>query len=534
MTAGGGGHGRGKPPPRQNEAAAARRKRDELEELDEEELKARASQASHPFDGCSLEEGEGDESGGPQGAEARGPDPPEGSKQSQQSGGQAKGQQAKGEQPGAGPAGAGGQSSGPGQSGQRNQENGKADEGAHGYQAYTTDPDDRPPLKFQPMNEEDCVGPLDPRPWAYGYKLLFGTVAVIASRGGKGKTAYSMVVAVALTLGQQLLDDRPHHACNVVIYNLEEARKELVRRVRAVLIHYRLPPDCVKGKLSLNSGLDRKLIVATLNQETGARIATPDVDALIAEIKANNIGVIIVDPFVNSHELNENDNKDANFAMTEYARIANETGCLIILVHHVRKGGSGGSDVDDVRGAGAMTDAARGGVYTLVTMTEDEGKKLFGEEQAERHKLFFRVAEVKVNAAPPTLKTTWYELVEVPLGNKSDAYPNGDKVQAVQLWQAPALFDGLNAAEIKSIFDKIDNARSTEGEAPYSADQRSKERWIGKLIMAETNGEIGQLRAKGIVAKWLNSGALKEFDYKDDSGRWKKGVGVGIRPGTVV
>jgi hypothetical protein len=53
---------------------------------------------SRPFDGCSLEEGERDESGEPQNTEVRGPDAPEGSKQSQQSGGQAKGQQAKGQQ----------------------------------------------------------------------------------------------------------------------------------------------------------------------------------------------------------------------------------------------------------------------------------------------------------------------------------------------------------------------------------------------------------------------------------------------------
>jgi hypothetical protein len=48
-------------------------------------------------------------------------------------------------------------------------------------------------------------------------------------------------------------------------------------------------------------------VIATTTR-TGATIARPVVDAMVAEIITRKIDVLIIDPFVSCHELPENDN----------------------------------------------------------------------------------------------------------------------------------------------------------------------------------------------------------------------------------
>jgi len=74
----------------------------------------------------------------------------------------------------------------------------------------------------------------------------------------------------------------------------------------------------------------------------GAQIAQPVVDQVVATIRANDIGLLIVDPFVASHRVTENDNPAIELVAATWARIADVTGCAIELVHHSRKTGGTG------------------------------------------------------------------------------------------------------------------------------------------------------------------------------------------------
>ena len=66
-------------------------------------------------------------------------------------------------------------------------------------------------------------------------------------------------------------------------------------------------------------------------------VARPIVDAVIATIHDNEIGLMIVDPFVASHRVVENDNPAIELVAASWAEIADVTGCAIELVHHARK-----------------------------------------------------------------------------------------------------------------------------------------------------------------------------------------------------
>ena len=58
---------------------------------------------------------------------------------------------------------------------------------------------------------------------------------------------------------------------------------------------------------SSTPGARREIIIGE-QTKTGARVARPIVEAVIAAIKDNEIGLMIVDPFVASHRVIENDN----------------------------------------------------------------------------------------------------------------------------------------------------------------------------------------------------------------------------------
>ena len=107
----------------------------------------------------------------------------------------------------------------------------------------------------------------------------------------------------------------------VWIWNLEDGRDELERRVTAAILHLDLDPAAMPHPIFLNSGRDRPLCMAEAVVERGDDGATvthlvhPDEAPLIAEAKANAVRMIVVDPFVSSHTLNENSNPDMAAAM---------------------------------------------------------------------------------------------------------------------------------------------------------------------------------------------------------------------------
>ncbi|MFN7305029.1 MAG: AAA family ATPase, partial [Acetobacteraceae bacterium] len=228
--------------------------------------------------------------------------------------------------------------------------------------------------------EPDQLAKLPPREWVYGHFLIRRFVSVLGAPGGTGKTAYAIAVGLAVALGRPLVEEPVHSQGAVWIYNLEDPREELLRRVQAALIAHGIRPATMTGRLYLDSGRDQPLILA-VRLPDGSTVATPIADALIAELIRREVRLLIVDPFVKSHRLEENRNEQVDFAATLWSRVADAAGCAILLVHHFRKGGVAG-DADAFRGASALVDAARAAV-ALRSMDDGEAKR-FGIAEEER------------------------------------------------------------------------------------------------------------------------------------------------------
>jgi RecA-family ATPase len=165
----------------------------------------------------------------------------------------------------------------------------------------------------------------------------------------------------------------------VWIFNLEDPMEEMRRRIKAALQHHGIDKSSIEHSLFIDSGRDTPLVIA--NRSDGALIVSPILEPLVAEIIARGISVLIVDPFVQSHEAVENRNEEMNFVMALWGQVAHKANCAVWLVHHFRKGGKTGES-ESARGAVAIQGAARS-MFTVGTMTVEEAGKLGIDENAK-------------------------------------------------------------------------------------------------------------------------------------------------------
>ena len=148
-------------------------------------------------------------------------------------------------------------------------------------------------------------------------------------------------------------------------------------------------------------------------EKNGITIAVPVVEALVATIHANKIDVVMIDPFMSSHQVPENDNNAIDAVAKTWTMIADVTNTAIDLAHHTRKTGGAAVTVEDGRGASALLGAVRP-ARVLNVMTEDEAAKAAVVDGRRR---YFKVEDGKNNLALPPDKLDWYRSESIFLGN---------------------------------------------------------------------------------------------------------------------
>jgi AAA domain-containing protein len=182
---------------------------------------------------------------------------------------------------------------------------------------------------------------IPPRCWLYGRHYVRKNITCTIAVGGVGKTSMAIVEALAMVSMKPLLGVQPSERARVWIWNGEDPRDELDRRIAAAMQEHGVTPDDVEGYLFSDVGREMQLIIAT-QARTGAVAAQPVVDAVIETIIHNRIDVVIIDPFIKSHHVNENDNAAIDAVVTQWSTIADAANCAVELLHHPRK--TGGAD----------------------------------------------------------------------------------------------------------------------------------------------------------------------------------------------
>jgi hypothetical protein len=373
-----------------------------------------------------------------------------------------------------------------------------------GQQADT----DKPVIKatsYQWIDPEKIT----PRDWLYGRIYIREFVTATIAPGATGKTSLLTVEALSMTSGKALLGITPPKLLKVWLINLEDPFAESQRKIQAVALHFGLKPEDFCDRLFVDSGRDQEFVIAETDRN-GLKILRPVSDAIIAEAQARGIDAMIVDPFVSSHRVPENDNNGQDAVVKEWARVAAKAGIAVHLADHTRKMGDGEITVESARGAKAKTDACRE-VRLVAKISKDEAE----EAGVENHYQYFKTQSGKPNLSLPVEKWDWFKLNSVPLGN-------GDDVGVVCKWKYPDLTANVTATDFDRVAAVI---KRKKWRAHPSSDD-----WVGKAVAEAMHLDLEKKRDRKQINKllgmWKAAGSIAEYEDEDDTRQTRKFIRV--------
>jgi RecA-family ATPase len=343
------------------------------------------------------------------------------------------------------------------------------------------------------------------REWVYGYDYIKKYISVTASAGGIGKTSAIIVEALAIATGKPLLGVDVKEQTNVWIINLEDPISEMQMRTIAAMQHYNIKPEDVKGRLFMD-GEDTMQITLAAEGRDGLITNNDMLAAMIRVIKENNIGAVILDPFVSAHLVNENNNGSIQAVVAMLRKLARDTNSSVQLVHHIRKGNGDDATIDSVRGAGSLIGAAR--AARVINRITPEDAMALGVDEHEALGIF-RVDDGKANLAPPSDKAVYRRMQSVEIAN-------GEHIGVATEFKLPDLFDGVTADNARNVQKIVNEAEANQ--TPYKANVQAKQ-YVGHAVAEELNLDMekpgDKAKVKAIVKQWLKTNVLKAAEMYD-------------------
>jgi hypothetical protein len=361
---------------------------------------------------------------------------------------------------------------------------------------------------------------IPPRAWlARGY-MLRGSVTVLAGVGSAGKSSLCVAYAVALALGARFGRFEPAGMPEgasagaprrkALLYNVEDDDDEQRRRLSAALRQFAAGPSNIAGQV-LRCGPASIGTLLERDSFTGAVGFTEAWHALEALLRQEKPDLVVLDPLVELHTAEENDNTALRTVIAHLRGIAQRHACAVLLVHHTRKGAEAG-DMEGIRGAGSIVGAARIAL-TCAPMSRDEAEAL--GVPADLRRRFFRVDNAKANYSPAG-EAAWHELSEYELDN-------GDYVAAAVPWSPR---EGVStgpagvAPEALALLE-AGAARGAE-HGPFSPRLDVQELRSVASLMSRLG--IEKPVAQRTALRWLMSRGFTVQQYQDTQRRTRKGL----------
>jgi AAA domain len=358
-----------------------------------------------------------------------------------------------------------------------------------------------------------------PRRWLLGNQFCRKFLSGLVAPGSTGKSALRLAQCLSLAIGRQLTGQHVFKRGRVLLVSLEDDQEEMRRRILAARLHHKVSLDDVKGWLFYATPKGIKLAEI----KNGSRQIGMLEKSLRKSIERRRPDLLVLDPYVKLHALEENSNDAMDFVCDLLVTLAIEYDIAVDAPHHTKKGQLTPGDPDSGRGASSARDAGRL-IYTLAVMSEEEARG-FGIDPEQRHS-YVRLDKGKVNLAPPSRSAVWFKLIGVPLGNGTEEYPNGDDVQTVEPWAPPKLWDGLASATLNAALTDIE-AGMPNGQR-YSSAPRAATRAAWPVIQKHCQDRTeGQCRE--IIRTWVKNGVLVERNY-DDQIEHKERKGLYVDP----
>jgi hypothetical protein len=374
-----------------------------------------------------------------------------------------------------------------------------------------------------PILHEQCVGDWDPDELPPPrQKLLEDSfckefVSGVISPGGIGKTTLRILQALALTCGRVDAQGRGisgeivYVRSKVLLLCLEDSPKEVERRVRAMCKRYDIPLSDLKGWLYVDT-TDKKL--ATADQRAGLQRGEL-AKGIRGAVKRRNLDLVIIDPLIDAHELDENTARDMNYVCSLLVRMCIELSIAVDLPQHTRKGAVSPGDPDNSRGSTAIQGKSRLN-YTLMQMSVKEAEQ-FGIPEEDR-KLYVRLDSAKVNIAPPSRKARWFKLSGEKLGNGTALYPEGDWIQVIEPWEPPAIAEiGGSDEDLEALLATIERGLLDKNGVPtgqrYTEGKNARSRAAWRVVQKQFPS-ASQEACRQWIEKQVGK-TLERRQYKD-------------------
>jgi hypothetical protein len=370
--------------------------------------------------------------------------------------------------------------------------------------------DKLPPPPIEIEWEDGASAAMIPRRrWLVGSFAIRGHLTVLVAPPGAGKSTLGIALAVAGVTGRgEIVGETVHETIKAWVWNNEDDRNELRRRLAAIMQQWNVAPADLRGKLGLNSGSERPLVIAKATKD-GAVVRLPDIEAIIERVQAEGIGLLIVDPFVETHEVDENNNAQIKAVAAMWREVARRGDCAVVIVHHTGKPPSASPDawtgsLSASRGASSLGGVARI-MRTLFAMSQSDADK-FGLDADER-RLWVRLDDAKANLSLASGSARWFKRVSIIIANGEEvgALVPGDPNERVPQVD--------RVAEIESaLFEAIRTA--WHAGAPLSEQPRAKDRYAPGIV-----GQALRVAAEtvaDVLARLMGGGAIERtlFDAK--------------------
>lgn len=217
--------------------------------------------------------------------------------------------------------------------------------------------------------------PVD-REWAIPQFAPVGKVTVVAGPGGQGKSLLMLHALAHASMGITWAAFKPVEPLKSVYVSYEDDYQELHGRVHRLTVDMRTYDDGVLDLLNDVQGSIRKNMFVYAAEDNASawlllvkpdRFAAPErtarVEWLVETLKSRGIKMLVLDPAVYTHQLEENNIADMASYMQTLSYIGKHAGCAVVVLHHMNKSSSWAS-IDDInqgglRGASSFADNAR-------------------------------------------------------------------------------------------------------------------------------------------------------------------------------
>ncbi len=373
----------------------------------------------------------------------------------------------------------------------------------------------------------------DARDWLLGNTFCRGYLSSLVAEGGTGKTALRLAQAMALATGRHdITGDKICQQTRVLYISLEDDADEMRRRMRAALMRHGVSFDDLRDQLYFATPFtewEPRLPVSSYTLAYASRFGEIKVGEFLTKLSAAlhlyRFGLVVIDPFVKLHALNENSNPEIDYVCRVLTNLATQYHCAIDVPHHTSKLLSD-TRSNRNRGASSFRDAVRL-LYTLTSMTADEAAEMNIDDR-ERLSLV-RLDPGKLNITVPAAEAIWYKLVGINIGNGNEKHRNGDNVQTVERWVAPDIWKNLTNELVGQILDEFANGLS-DGRK-YASGNAGTERQAWRIIQKFAPA-LTDKQAKIVLKKWEETGMVENISYTDPVNRKEqKGLVVRRWPG---